>query len=67
VSDSLPAWAAREDDEPLADWMLRIEISSAAVAGLIRIPRDVPAGRNIPAGLLSGHTINWPDPERASS
>lgn len=38
----LPAWAEREPDETLADWMLRIEISSAAVAGLIRIPAPQP-------------------------
>jgi len=37
MSASMPAWAEREPDESLADWMLRIEISSAAVAGLVRI------------------------------
>lgn len=37
-----PAWAERELDETLGDWMLRIEISTAAVAGLIRIPAPQP-------------------------
>jgi len=55
MSASTPAWAERESDESLADWMLRIEISSAAVAGLIRIRarKPVPAGRNIPERTAS--------------
>lgn len=41
----MTGWNDREPDEPLLDWLLRIRISAAAVAGLIRIP--VPAGQNI--------------------
>lgn len=35
-------WSDREPDEDLADWMLRIQISTMAVAGLIRVPAPEP-------------------------
>lgn len=37
-------WAEREPDEPVLDWMLRLQISQAAMAGA----RLVPVDRNVP-------------------
>lgn len=42
-------WAERENDEPLEDWMLRLALTHAAVAGLIRIEArpPIPIDRNV--------------------
>jgi hypothetical protein len=37
-------WMERELDETAEDWLLRLRISFAAMAGQIRVP--VPAGQN---------------------
>ena len=38
----IPGWARPEPDEDPEDYQLRIAISTAAVAGLIRLPAPVP-------------------------
>jgi hypothetical protein len=36
-----PGWTEREQDEPVTDWLLRLQISYAAVTGLVRVqPRE---------------------------
>jgi hypothetical protein len=45
-------WAEREPDEPVLDWMLRLQISQAAMdAGL------VPADRNVPSWWVMARQI----------
>jgi hypothetical protein len=46
----LPAWAEREPDEPVLDWMLRLQLSHAA----IEIARRPPGRHRRPA------CITWP-------
>jgi hypothetical protein len=70
-------WSDREEDEPVLDWMLRLQISQAAAetgGGLVPTDRNVPSWWITfrhevppPAGLLSSHTATWPGPGRTAS
>lgn len=39
-------WARQEPDEPEPDWMLRVQLSQLAAAGLIRIADETLTERN---------------------